>query len=876
LPDFDPFSSISGKTSGVKVPTPGLSMLVDEDSLPISAPLIALAPTTVYALRKLLRRNLDHLRSIVATGAALEADPITDLNAVLTSLYLEPAEISAAAQQLEHLVRSHEVMSAQGSKFHQQLRQLEEQIFWILGYKYQAETARGSILWVDGETDETLIVHLRREGFRVETARTIHQARQKMQENLPDLLLLTTHPLDGQGYDFCQQIKASSAWRDIPVLFVTQSTAIEEKVRAFEAGGADILLKPLQLQELLARLNHQLHLSQLQHRLEEQNVRLQQEIYDRRQVEERYRTIVENAMHGIFQSSLVGEYLMVNQALAHLYGYSSTAELMAAVPNVRSLYVQPSRRDEFLAYMQRFETVIDFESQVYRKDGSKIWISETVRSVRDADGTFLYFEGNIQDITDRKLIEERLNLQYQVTHTLASGVSLRQAAQVLLQATGTCIEWAAGELWLLPHHQGALHCVQTWQSWPEAAVAFLQQAKHCHFKPGESFPGLVLQHGEPIWVADVTKLTTLSRAEAALESGLRSAIGFPLKQGNRVFGVLAFYHCEEVELKDGLMNVIAAIASQFAQFIERYQSDNALRRSEAQLRQKTQQLEVALHDLQTTQMQMMQQEKMSSLGRLVAGISHEVNNPLGLISSNLGYAEDYLQDLVTIVRLYRRHTQGVAVLEEADALDVDFLLEDFPKLVTSIASGTERIRHLVSALHEFSRLNEVGEKQISLQKGIESALLLLKHRLQAQPQRPEITVLQHLQHLPRVKCDPARLNQVWMHLLTNAIDAIDQRWQKLDQPVSQMPCIRLTGSADGAQVTLHVIDNGMGILPEDLPKIYDPFFTTKPVGQGMGMGLALVYQIIVEQHRGQVECQSLPGEKTTFSLTLPIVAEIPK
>ncbi|MEB3293913.1 MAG: ATP-binding protein [Synechococcales bacterium] len=852
-------------------------MLVREDSLHPPVPIIAtLAPTTVYALRKLLRRNLDHLRSIVVTGAAIEADPTSDLNAVLTSLYLEPAEIEAAAQQLEHLMRSHDVMSAQGGKFHQQLRQLEEQIFWVLGYKYQSEVLRGHLLWVEESVEESVISHLQREGFHVEVAHTLHQARQKMHEQLPDLLLLATQHMDGQGYDFCQQLKASSAWREIPVLFLMPTIAEDEKVHAFEVGGADILLKPLHFQELLARLNHQLHLHQLQHRLEEQNIRLKKEIYDRRQVESRYQAIVENSIQGMFQSSLDGDYVMVNPALAKLYGYDSIEDLLIHLPNVRSLYVQPSRRDEFVAYMQRFQTVVDFESQVYRRDGSKIWISETVRSVQDGNGNFLFFEGSVHDITARKRAEEWLHLQYQVNQTLTKGISLRDAAQVLLSTLGDCIEWRLGELWLLDHRRNELHCACTWQQIAGESIAFLTQAKEFGFKPGESFPGLVWRHGEPIWVADITKLTTLNRMEAALESNLHSAIGFPLKQGDRFFGILAFYHRQIVELEDGLMNGLATIASQFAQFIERYQAEQALRRSEAQLRQKTQQLEAALQKDQTTQMQMQQQEKLSSLGRLVAGIAQEVHDPLGKISGNLSHAEDSLQDLVAIVRLYRRHTQGIVALEEADALDLDFLLEDFPKLVTSIATETERIHHLIQALQEFSDPQQMGNQSMDLSEGITRALLLLKHRLQATAQRPEITVLQYFPNLPRVTCDPSRLNQVWMHLLNNAIDAIDQRWSTMAQPISQMPCIRLTGTADEHQVILHVIDNGSGIAPADLPKIYEPFFTTKPSGQGLGLGLglSLVYQIIVECHQGQIQCQSTPGEKTIVSLTLPILPEL--
>lgn len=471
----------------------------------------------------------------------------------------------------------------------------------------------------------------------------------------------------------------------------------------------------------------QQHLLKRTRRLKQANLKLAHQIVERQQVEEalrqaeeKYRSIFDNAVEGIFQTTVEGGYLSANPALARIYGYESPEELVASLADIGTqLYVNPNSRQEFLQEIEERDRVTEFESQVYRKDGSIIWISENARAVRDANGVMLYCEGFVTDITERK---------------------------------------------------------------------------------------------------------------AALET---------------------------------------------------------LQRSEAQFRQQAEQLEKTLYQLQQTQSQLIQSEKMSSLGQLVAGVAHEINNPVNFVCGNLLHASQYAEDLLSILKLYQRCYPNPApeIAEEAEAADMDFLMEDFPKTISSMQLGADRIRQIVQSLRNFSRIDEAQMKPVDLHEGIDSTLLILHNRLKAKGTSPEITVFKDYGNLPPVECYAGLLNQVLMNLLSNAIDALETRYEHPDEITCSLcslpeqvgnisypaPTIRIcTEVIERGQVAIKITDNGPGI-PEDIRRrIFDPFFTTKPVGKGTGLGLSISYQIVVDKHRGQLKCISAIGKGTEFLVEIPI------
>jgi PAS domain S-box-containing protein len=367
---------------------------------------LLLSPAIAYYLQKLLLLNLDRLIVISADVA----DRVSDLDAVLETLYLREQQINAATLELEQLVLCHQNLIYQGAKAILQRNKIERQIFARLGFKLKND-GRVNILIIDDTPDNLRLLSatLIQQGYKVRSAISGKIAIQSIKYFVPDLILLDILMPEMDGYQVCTHLKVNAVNRDIPVIFISAVDRVLDKVKAFGIGGADYITKPFHVEEVLVRVEQQLQLRNLQKRLADQNMRLQQALVERKQLEERYRSMFENSVDGIFQSTPSGRFLRVNQAMARIYGYASPEEMIAAIADInQQVYVHPGRRYEFAAFIEQYDTVSDFESQIYRKDGSIIWISEDVRAVKDANGNLLFYEGTVKDITARKQAEEEL------------------------------------------------------------------------------------------------------------------------------------------------------------------------------------------------------------------------------------------------------------------------------------------------------------------------------------------------------------------------------------------------------------------------------------------------------------------------------------
>jgi signal transduction histidine kinase/HAMP domain-containing protein len=314
------------------------------------------------------------------------------------------------------------------------------------------------------------------------------------------------------------------------------------------------------------------------------------------------------------------------------------------------------------------------------------------------------------------------------------------------------------------------------------------------------------------------------------------------------------------------VGLLATSLNQLVQWVGEHTKALELARQtlEQRVEERTQELQTALQNLKQAQVQLIQTEKMSSLGQLVSGIAHEINNPINFVHGNVTYAQKYAEDLVQLIELYQQeypHPSSV-IQEEIELIELDFLKSDLSKIFTSMQMGTERIQKIVLSLRNFSRLDESEVKSVDIHEGIDNTLVILNHRL-----KKGIEVIKQYGKLPFVSCYPAQLNQVFMNILANAIDALMAEEELLVKQI-----IVQTRKVCPKYIQVAIWNNGSEIPAPIKDKLFDPFFTTKPIGQGTGLGLTICYQI-VEKHRGKIEVISEPEQGTEFAITLPIQRE---
>ncbi|MCL6751122.1 hybrid sensor histidine kinase/response regulator [Nostoc sp. CCCryo 231-06] len=303
---------------------------------------------------------------------------------------------------------------------------------------------------------------------------------------------------------------------------------------------------------------------------------------------------------------------------------------------------------------------------------------------------------------------------------------------------------------------------------------------------------------------------------------------------------------------------------------------NLTKNLEERVTERTAALSRALKDLQESQLQLVQTEKMSALGELVAGVAHEINNPVGFIHGNLQHASAYFQDMINIINLYQQHYPNPVpeIKEEIAAIDLKYMLSDLPNLISSMKEGVQRIRDISISLRTFSRADSDRKVSCNIHDGIDSTIMILKHRLKASEHHPDIQVIRDYDNLPEIECFIGQLNQVFMNLLANAIDALEESnigrtYIEIEANPNQV-LIQTSLIENKKHILIRIKDNGVGMSSDVQQKIFDHLFTTKAVGQGTGLGLSIARQIVVEKHGGTLEVNSAPGQGSEFIIKLPI------
>ena len=446
------------------------------------------------------------------------------------------------------------------------------------------------------------------------------------------------------------------------------------------------------------------------------------------------------------------------------------------------------------------------------------------------EGEMAYL-ATLRDITDRKRAEEMLWLYDRAIAATSTGVTISDATH--------------------PEHP-IIYCNPAFES----MTGYRREeilGKNCQFLQGSET--------DPVAVEIIRKaLQTKSECKVILKNYRKDGT--------------TFWNCFSISpVRDRTGKLTHFIGVQ-RDITDSKQAEEALHKSEAQSREQAAQLAAALDELKATHSQLVQSEKMSSLGLLIAGVAHEINNPVSFIHGNLTHLKDYTQDLFHHLELYEQHYPNPVeeIQQEREDSDLDFLAEDLPRILSSMSVGVDRICQIVQSLRNFSRHDDSQMKPVNLHEGIDSTLLILNHRLKGNGEKPQIQIVKEYGNLPPVECFAGPINQVFMNILSNAIDALEEaRSKQTNQEMPESPSqVRICTQVVGNFVEIKIADNGPGITEEVKQRIFDTFFTTKPIGKGTGMGLSISYQIIVERHKGELYCNSELGNGTEFTIRIPL------
>jgi two-component system, NtrC family, sensor kinase len=601
-----------------------------------------------------------------------------------------------------------------------------------------------------------------------------------------------------------------------------------------------------------------------------EQVHLQAEEQQRKVVlaasEAKFRSLVEDANDVIVTWNVDDVLTYISPSFQTLFGYDPSDWL-------GKTFVPLVHPDDLLAcdrinqqLRETGEKVSGFEFRHRCQQGDWVWVSMSIAPIKDGNGTCIAYQGSLRDIHQSKQREIAMRFIVEETAAKTGADFFRSCVRALSEIFQTQYAFIAESvdqtfaqsnmlvLWtgtdfVEPYtfDLSGTPCRMVfeyhWGIFPDQLQAQFPTATGLATLNAESYVGVVINNsqGEAIGNLGIIDIAPLHNDLETVKSILQlfaTRVGAEMERNNT-----------EMRLKD-------------------YADEQAKLYATSQV--KSQALEIALQENQRAQARMVQTEKMSSLGQLVAGIAHEINNPVNFIHGNVIHVSDYAQSLLDLVNLYQQTypQPSVAIADHVEAIDFAFLNEDLPKLLTSMKFGTERIREIVRSLRLFSRLDEAEVKAVNIHDGIESTLMILQNRLKASAKYSEIKVIKQYSELPLVECFAGQLNQVFMNVLVNAIDAIEER-RKTEPQHSGMLKIT-TEVVENEQIRIRFADSGTGIPEAIQPQIFDPFFTTKEVGKGTGMGMSISYQIVTEKHGGEISCRSTPQQGTEFVIQIPI------
>ncbi|MDJ0556536.1 MAG: PAS domain S-box protein [Microcoleaceae cyanobacterium MO_207.B10] len=573
--------------------------------------------------------------------------------------------------------------------------------------------------------------------------------------------------------------------------------------------------------------------------LQEAVERLETEIAERQQTEAKLR-LSEEKFSKAFRCSPdpisittfdEQRFIEVNDSFLKIMGYSQEEVINATADDLK-IWVHPEERAEFRQILQQQGMVQNHEYKFRVKSGAiKVWLL-SAEIIYIGDEVCLL--AVITDITERKFAEEVLWESQRILSTLMS--NLPGMAYRFRNDLHRSLEFVSDGCYLLTGYQP--------EDFSGEGKIYLSQLIHPEDKQRLSNAvQFAVQENKHYQV--VYRITTKA-----------GKIKWVWEQGIGVFS-----ESGELEALEGFITDIT----------ESKNAEVALKQSQAELRQQKQELETALQEIKKANTTLTNTEKMSSLGQLIAGVAHEINNPVSSVYGNIVHLNNYAKDMLNLLSLYQQYCSNPPdeIKDEIEDIDLDFMMEDLPKVICAMQMGAERIREIVRSLRNFSRKDDVKKTLMNIHDGIDGTLVILQNRLKGRGKNPQITIQKEYGELPLVECFVGMMNQVFMNLIGNAIDALEEGMMS-DNWGGKNPSIRIKTTAAPEQVKIRIVDNGLGMNEEVKERLFERFFTTKPVGKGTGLGLSISYQIVVEKHGGNLSCISEYGEGTEFAIEIPI------